>query len=72
VLEEKQRRQTAVAALECLDDRERRVIQMFYAGRTLAEIAAHLGLCRDRVWKLHRGALDKMRVYLTRRGIRAA
>ena len=54
-------------ALLVLDEREQRVIQLYYEfDLTLPEIGAVLNLTTARICQLHRGALKKMRGYLER------
>lgn len=72
VLEEKRRQELATTAMECLSDRERLVVQRFYAGDGLGEIAEDLGLCKATICIAHRQALRKMQAHFAMRGIKAA
>lgn len=71
--ERNQRRGVAIAAMDCLDERERFVVERYYDGDDLASIGAAIGgIHRKRVSDIHTGALRKMREYFALRGIEAA
>ncbi|KVO87707.1 flagellar biosynthesis sigma factor [Burkholderia ubonensis] len=54
-------------ALLALDEREQRVVQLYYEfDLNLAEIGKILNLTTARICQLHRAALEKMRAYLER------
>jgi RNA polymerase sigma factor (sigma-70 family) len=62
--------------LEALPDRERRVIEWRFglgglAERTLQEIGEELGLSRERVRQIERGALERLRATAEERGLGA-
>lgn len=54
---------------ECLDDREQFILRERFGlgglskGRTLQELAAEMGLCKERVRQLHHKAVEKLRLY---------
>lgn len=59
------RRRSIEQALRALDEREQRVIQLYYEfDLSLKEIAAVLDLTEARVCQINKGALRKMRAYL--------
>ncbi len=59
------RRRSLEQALASLDEREQRVIQLYYEFElSLKEIAAVLGLTDARVCQINKGALKKMRAFL--------
>ncbi|WP_332673171.1 FliA/WhiG family RNA polymerase sigma factor [Aromatoleum sp.] len=59
------RRRTIEQALVALDEREQRVVQLYYEFElSLAEIAAVLGLTEARVCQINKGALRKMNALL--------
>ncbi|MDT3671900.1 MAG: RNA polymerase sigma factor FliA [Aromatoleum sp.] len=59
------RRRTIEQALVALDEREQRVVQLYYEFELcLAEIAAVLGLTEARVCQINKGALRKMNAFL--------
>jgi RNA polymerase primary sigma factor len=60
--------------LDSLDERERTVVRLRFGlegqeTRTLQEIGDQLGISRERVRQIERGALDKMRVGAQRCGL---
>jgi RNA polymerase sigma factor for flagellar operon FliA len=58
-------RRSLEQALMCLDEREQRVVQMYYEFElSYKEIAAVLDLTDARVCQLNKGALRKMKVFL--------
>lgn len=59
------RRLTLAAALQALDEREQRVVQLYYEFElSLKEIAAVLDLTEARVCQINKGALRKMKARL--------
>ncbi len=53
-------------AIKKLTDRERGIIAMrFYKGRTQMEIASEIGISQAQVSRLEKGAIDKLRRYMT-------
>ncbi|MEN3033219.1 RNA polymerase sigma factor FliA [Chromobacterium amazonense] len=59
-------RRSLVQALEVLDERQQRVIQLYYEfDMNLKEISAILGVKEARICQIHRAALLKMRSALT-------
>lgn len=60
-------RRSIEQALQVLDEREQRVVQLYYEFELgLKEIAAVLGLTEARVCQLNKGALGKMKAFLQR------
>lgn len=58
-------RRSIEQALQVLDEREQRIVQLYYEFELgLKEIAAVLGLTEARVCQLNKGALGKMRTFL--------
>lgn len=53
------------AALECLEKRERYIIQLrFFEGKTQTEVAERINISQAQVSRLEKNALKKMRFYL--------
>ncbi|VVE53149.1 RNA polymerase sigma factor for flagellar operon [Pandoraea communis] len=69
-------RQSLTRALEALDEREQRIVQLYYEfDMNLEEIGEVLGLTRARICQIHQGALAKMNAAMQdagRGGARAA
>lgn len=69
-------RQSLTRALDALDEREQRVVQLYYEfDMNLEEIGEVLGLTRARICQIHQAALGKMKVAMQdtgRGGARAA
>lgn len=60
-------RRSIEQALQALDEREQRVVQLYYEfDLGLKEIAAVLGLTEARVCQLNKTALNKMKIFLQR------
>jgi len=65
-LERYELRQSLAAALARLDERERRVLSLYYArSLTLREISDVLDISESRVWQLHARAITRLRAYIT-------
>lgn len=59
--------------IDCLPDRERLVISLYYfEGLTFKEIGRVLGVSESRVYQLHTQAMGRLRVYLRDQGAAAA
>lgn len=65
--EQVDRRLIATAGLQCLRERERKIVALrFYSGLTQTEIAERMGISQMHVSRLLRAALDDMREHLER------
>jgi RNA polymerase sigma factor for flagellar operon FliA len=63
VMQMRQRHAALAKAVEGLDERERRVMEMIYANEmTLAEIGAELGVTASRVSRIHEAIVSKLRL----------
>ena len=57
---------TLSEALKKLNEREKSIVAMrFYKGKTQMEIAAEIGISQAQVSRLEKGAIDKLRKYMT-------
>ena len=64
-LERQELHQGIVAALQRLDDREKKVLALYYEHRlTLREISEVLEISESRVWQLHARAITRIRSYV--------
>ena len=53
-------------AMKRLSDREKGIIERrFYKGRTQMEIASEIGISQAQVSRLEKGAIDKLRKYMS-------
>ncbi len=64
-LEDRELRESIVRALSCLDEREKRVLSLYYEhSLTLREISEVLEISESRVWQLHARAVLRIRSYM--------
>lgn len=56
-------------ALKTLNERERAIINMrFYKGKTQIEIASEIGISQAQVSRLEKGALERIRKQMVKKG----
>ena len=64
-LEDKELHASILRALQCLDEREKRVLSLYYErSLTLREISQVLEISESRVWQLHARAIIRIRNYI--------